>query len=206
MEIEENPLYSNSIIPRSLCMRQCICDYCGQTNTKSIRIEYLFGILTCNEHYLWGKRDCNSYMHISGIVHMKDAIQIPEISEFINMITVCNYMFPIVRTSGILQTGWMLVEGMYESITRINNIWHIHLYNDIEHIYKYIPITYFLENNVIQMFPLDFSKYLVSTLRILEEGVYVKDFQKQPLNAKEVVDAPCISKIMVNGQVVRVLL
>ncbi len=182
-------------------MRPCVCEYCGQTDTKTVQVRYLFGILTCDEHYPWGIRDCSAYMHKHSLVRLSDAMEVPGLAEMLQMIIDKNSIFPVVRTNGKVEVGWKVYDPTFECIRKNNGEWYIPCVNR-DMILKPVKLTNFLRPDILPLFPAEFPEMLAKALSALHAGVYAKF--NQGLQPVDVVESPCVTVVqMPNGDIVR---
>lgn len=172
-----------------------------------MQINHLFGIISCEAHRQWAVRDCNSYMHINGIVRLRDAQNIDGLSQVISEIIEKNSLFHVTRTSGAVETGWKVVEDgcEYPMLQKVDGTWRIYLTNIAFR--KFVPLDEFPKSSV---FDPSFAELIKAAIDILNRGVYLADYEKQCRLAAEVSDVseePYVrTAIMPNGTVVRVLI
>lgn len=173
-------------------MRPCVCEYCGQTDTKTVQVRYLFGILTCDEHYAWGVRDCRAYMHKYSLVRMSDAMVLPGLSEMLQMIIDKNSIFPVVRTNGKVEVGWRVYDPALECLKKNNGEWYIPCVNK-DMILKPVKLINFLRPDILPLFPAEFPAAFARALAILNSGVYVKGLvNSEPVDLAE---SPCVTVV-----------
>jgi hypothetical protein len=202
----EDPL-QNCIVPHSLCMRPCICEYCYKPVKHHVLIEYLFGILACDEHHEWALRDCKAYMHENGIVRLNDARTIAGISECLSYVKEMDGRIPVRRTSGAMEYTWRMIDDWHEysTLVCVEGKWSIHLRND--QFRKHVPLTEFLRDDIAPSFPEGFPQSIDRAIRVLEEGVYRNEHAKQKLcsaHTHEVSEHPLVGMaVMPNGTIVR---
>lgn len=203
----EDPL-NTCIVPHSLCMRPSVCEYCSQPVKHHVLIEYLFGIQACGEHRAWATRDCRAYMHENSMVRLSDAVKIAGLSEWLAMLKEKEGNIPVKRTSGAIDLDWSLIDDWneYSLIMRVNGEWSVHLRNSLFR--KYIPVSEFLNQHVLAVFPPPFADHVRSSLTALEDGVYRADFEEQKRcssHLHEVEEHPLVkTALMPNGTLVRV--
>ena len=203
----EDPLIP-CIDPHSLCMRPSLCDYCSQLVKHNVMIEYLFGILACDEHKAWALRDCKAYMHTQGIVRVRDAKDIAGLSEFLAILEKMDGKIPVKRTSGVIDTDWSVISDWYEypKMARIDGSWTIHLKNS--QFRKHVELSGFLRDDSLGAFPPGFSHVVRRALDCLEKGVYAEEYAWQKRSSSEVTSVtehPLITTaVMPNGTLVRV--
>ena len=197
----EDPM-TNCLVPHSLCMRPASCEYCQQPDTRYVTITHLFGIISCEAHYYWALRDCRAYMHLNGIVLLRDAKN-SGLSSLIDDIIAKNTLFHIKRTSGVIETDWSLLDEAYEypSLQKLDGKWSVYVTNT--KVRKFVPLEEFVVYG-------DLSEESVnSAIDILDKGVYADEYEKQTLLAVEanhVTELACVGTgIMANGSLIRVL-
>lgn len=198
----EDPMI-NCLVPHSLCMRPCMCEYCQQPDTRSVSIANLFGIISCDAHYEWALRDCRAYMHTNKMVLLKDARKVEGLSTVIEQLIEKNNIFHVKRTSGDIETGWFVVEEAYEypSIQNFDGAWSVYVSNT--KVRKFVPLEEFVGHG-------DLSVELVKEATdILHAGVYLPEYEKQSrlaVEATHITEHPNVGTAMMpNGNLVRVL-
>jgi len=198
----EDPM-TNCLVPHSLCMRPASCEYCQQPDTRYVTIDHLFGIISCDAHYDWALRDCRAYMHLNGIVLLRDAKKVDILSALIEELIAKNTLFHIKRTSGVIETDWSVVDEAYDypSLQKLDDKWSVHVTNT--KVRKFVPLEEFILYG-------DLSAEAVNAATdILDKGVYIDEYEKQMLLAVEanhVTEVACVGTgIMTNGSLVRIL-
>jgi len=170
-----------------------------------VTIQYLFGILACSDHKEWAVRDCNAYMHKNNMVKIKDAMKIPGLAECLAELNEVGERGDLIvqRSNGDIEKGWSVVNTSYDCLIvneKINE-WTINMTNGT--VQKYVPLRWFLDSRV----PVS-HEHVKRSIDVLTKGVYKNDYFKQlehSMEAKDVVELPCIGKAILNGQVVRAL-
>ena len=198
----EDPMI-NCLVPHSLCMRPCMCEYCQQPDTRYVSIANLFGIITCDAHYEWALRDCRAYMHSNKIVLLKDCRNVEDLSTVLEELIKKNNTFHVKRTSGDIETGWSLVEEAYEypSLQNFDGAWSVYVSNT--KVRKFVPLKEFVGHG-------DLSAELVKKATdILDKGLYLPEYEKQCLLAvetKHITEEPSVGMaVLPDGRRVRVL-
>jgi len=202
----EDPLV-NCIEPHSLCMRRNICEYCSQTEVRHYTVEHMIGIIACADHKAWAKRDCNAYMHKNKYVKFKDAKD-AGLAEFLDELKEKEGEFLIQRSNGEKETGWkVLPEWANYLVYNDEKGWTVHLTNDS--VYKYVPISWFLDPEVLLAFSPDFCKHVNIAIDVLTKGVYLSDYeaqQKYCMKIHEVEESEGVGMAMLpDGRLVRVM-
>ena len=102
----------NTLIPTSLVLRRCECFYCGAEDTGAVLIEYLYGMKVCETHRANGERDCRAYLHRENLVRVEDALKIPAIKSFLDILKAHPFI-TVQRTSGDIEDDWCFREGNF---------------------------------------------------------------------------------------------
>ena len=76
----------NTLIPQSLVLRRCECFYCGAEDEGAVLIEYLYGMKVCKIHRPNAERDCRAYLYREKLVRVEDALKIPAVKSFIDIL------------------------------------------------------------------------------------------------------------------------
>jgi hypothetical protein len=198
----EDPM-TNCLVPHSLCMRPASCEYCQQPDTRYVTIDHLFGIISCDAHYDWALRDCRAYMHLNGIVLLRDAKKVDILSALIEELIAKNTLFHIKRTSGVIETGWSVLDEAYDypSLQNLEGKWSVHVTNG--KVRKFVPLEEFILYGDLS------AESVVTATDVLDKGIYLDEYEKQMLLAVEanhVTEVACVGMgIMANGSLVRVL-
>ena len=213
---DEDPLYNNCIEPHSFCMRAMRCDYCGAPETKSVLIEYLYGIQACNQHHGLAQRDCKAELAKQGMVRYKDAAAVPECAE---LFKILKQGFKVTRSNGTVESGWSL-RSQYDIIDpsflyRLDGDWSIPACNvpqcTEQVIKKSIRLIWFLQPERLKEFPPNFASVCNAALAALDRGVYKAELDSYNANIIHskpscVAEHPDVGKaILPDGQIVRVL-
>lgn len=205
----EDPAYT-TLAPRSLVMTRSACFYCGAPDTGWEEIEYLFGLKCCSLHETAAFRDCRAYLHEKKMVMFDDAYKHPILGAFLQMLK--GVSFPVLRSSGELQTGWTLNDNTFTKDTFILydtsvGDWVVPVRREVEGqdiITKYTPI-YNLK--MADMFD---TSLIDETVFCLIDGVYTKEYEevwalRQGGDSSRFPDIPGVVEVMYNGQIRRVI-
>ena len=193
---------TNCLVPHSLCMRPASCEYCQQPDTRYVTIDHLFGIISCEDHYTWALRDCRAYMHVSGIVLLRDAKN-NALSPLIDELVAKNTLFHIKRTSGLVEKEWYLLDEAYDypSLQKLEGKWSVHVTNG--KVRKFVPLEEFVLYGDLT------AESVNAATDILDRGVYLDEYKKQmslAVEANHVTELGCVGTgIMPNGSLVRIL-
>jgi hypothetical protein len=197
----EDPM-TNCLVPHSLCMRPSSCEYCHQPDTRHVSIDHLFGIISCDAHYEWALRDCRAYMHLNGIVLLRDAKK-SSIASLIDELISKNTFFHIKRTSGVIETDWSLLDEAYDypSLQNLDGKWSVHVTNG--KVRKFVPLEDFVLYGDLS------EESVVAATDILDKGIYIDEYDKQMslgVEANHVTDLACVGTgMMLDGSLVRIL-
>ena len=194
----ENPSY-NSLVPRNLIMTTTSCFYCGAPDAMIRETERLFGLKHCPMHKNAAIRDCRAYLHTNKMVRMKDAFAHPIIGQLMTYIKELSG-FPVLRSSGIYQEGWILNTNqiMYPTNLVCTDDWMIPVINVKENTMKYISICSFKTTHP------ELTESIDKAIFCLIDGIYSKEFEE--VNLPEVYpELPIVEPIVFNNYAGRVL-
>ena len=211
-------------VPRSLVMRERVCDYCRANqsvpiNDASVSIMHNFGILSCNQHGAWARRDCNAYLGRIGRIRMADAELIPDIKRFLDILRVRESGFPVVRSCGDIDHGWILAGWSLDTPDHITKTstgeWSliVKTIDEKRNLLKGIYISEYLRSDMTCHFPEVFAQTVEKALTALNSGIIYSDEMRewnelsQEPNNGYVSDAPYIQKVVdASGNTFRVLI
>jgi hypothetical protein len=206
-------IYMKCSVPRSLVMRERVCDYCRAnqslpTNDASVSIMHNFGILSCKEHGHLARRDCNAYLGRIGRIRMVDAEHVPEIKRFLDILRAQENGFPVVRSCGDIDHGWMLAGWSLDTPDHITKTstgeWSLIVKTTDEkrNLLKGIYISEYLRSDMICHFPEGFAQTIENALTALNSGIIYSDEMREwnelsqdPDNGYA-PDAPYIQKVV----------
>ncbi len=196
----ENPSYS-CLKPRSLVMTTMNCFYCGASDTVSFEtIEYLFGVKACALHKSAAIRDCKAYLHEEKIVRFEDVLDHPVIGPFLDSLK--KIQFPVLRSSGEFQNGWILGSDNNSSIRYCDGEWRILVTwkspdgDTAKDIYKYTPISNMPLKDMVDQ-----------VLYCLVDGVYSNEYAEvKELQAEEHADIDGVHHLQYNEGTARILI
>ncbi len=193
--------------PRSLVMTVNECFYCKKQDEtiKYIYVDRLFGVKACNEHNEHAESDMKSYMKKYNIVHVKEAILLPEVKELFDFLTDD---MKIVRTNGTVDSGWKLLHNFYEfipSFKKVDGVWRFPIMketSDLDYTTKMVRISSMFDEKLDYHKNENFSKLVENAISSLElklssyiEKDFVVDYEDEH---------PSIKKFVINGRMVRV--
>jgi hypothetical protein len=179
--------------PYSFIMTANKCDYCYNTDTKSVLYQRLYGIKACEEHYEWASHDMKAYFQENDMVAFKDAMLNPAVKEFIESL---GDEFEVKRSSGVVEKGWRINKGctytgkkyfQYDECGGWSFPAKIGENEDI--ITKNVALSYYPNSD--------------AAIKALDDGIYKIDISGTVSQYKEV---PGIGRVIVDNEVIRVLL
>ena len=215
--------------PRSLILREQVCDYCRvklyvgnestPSNNASVCIMHTFGILCCNEHAAWAKRDCNAYLGRRGRIRMADAETVPAIKGFLDALRERKGGFPVVRTYGDIDHGWQISGWSVERPDHIcktpTGEWLllVKTLDEKRDLVKGVYISEYLRNDITCHFPEGFAQTVGNALTALNSGnIYGEEMlewnelSQEPDNG-HIPDPAYIQKVVdASGNMFRVLI
>lgn len=187
------------------------CFYCGADEPGWVQIQRLFGLKACDLHEAVAIRDCRAYLHEKKMVRFADAYRHPILGKFLLMLK--DVSFPVLRSSGELQSCWTLNDKTCDMDTCIaynanDGDWSIPVKRFVEGegtITKYTPI---FNLKMANMFSADL---IDETVFCLVDGVYTKEYEKvQALLRGEkpvtLPEHPDMVEVMYEGREVRVFM
>ena len=172
---------------------------------KWIYVDRLLGMKVFNEHNENTESDMESYMKKHKIVHVKEAILLPEVKELFDFLTDD---IKIVRTNGTVDSGWKLLHNFYEffpSFKKVDGVWRFPVIkesSDLDYTTKMIHISSMFDKKLDYHKSENFVKLVENAISSLETKVssYVeKDFVVEYED-----EHPSIKTIVMNGRMVRV--
>ena len=203
---------SATLTPRRLVMTTSACFYCGAVQAKWVEIEYLFGLNACAAHTAAAERDCRAYLHEKKMVKFSDAYKHPILGQFLKMLK--GVSFPVLRSSGELQAGWMLNTNPLDRSSffmhnELDGEWMVPVRREgaagEEALTKCTPIFNLKMANL-------FSTTLIDeTVFCLVDGVYTLEYEevcrlRSSASALEVPEIPGVVHIIYEGQVGRMMI
>jgi len=174
----EDPIRNSCLEPQSLVLTRAECFYCfASEGDKCFTIGDNFGIKTCNIHYLLSIRDCNAYMHRTGVVLLRDLKNIEALQPYISTILS---VFPIKRSSGLIDDGWTLDVGeIWNSQTmkydRTKGEWIIPVKQECSGLCKRIYCSDLFIPEILNKVPPNFEENFRQFISVLDKGIYTDD-------------------------------
>ena len=169
----------NTLIPTSLVMRRCECFYCGAEDTGAVLVDWRFGMKVCGLHRPNAERDCRAYLHRQNFVRIEDAMKIPALKKFLDVLAV-HPQLVVERTNGTMDDDWSLRIGSPmepASFSKNEERWGVPLYNKRLNLNKTVPIINFLrlDINGRMTLPADWHAIIEGVIDTLKEGIYKAD-------------------------------
>jgi len=156
-------------------MRRCECFYCGAEDTYSVLVDWRFGMKVCEIHRPNAERDCRAYLHRQNFVRIEDAMEIPALKTFLDILAA-HPLLRVERTNGTIDEDWSLRIGspMEPAFFSKADRWGVPMYCKRINMNKTVPIINFLRPEIStgMMLPADWSAIVDGVLDILADGVY----------------------------------
>lgn len=191
-------------------MTQNACFYCGAVDAKFKTIRHLFGLKHCARHEYAAQRDCKAYMHKEKIVTFHHAYKHPVLGPFLTILKTLK--FPVLRSSGEFQDGWMLHEE-FTLIEFHDGEWKlpVHYTSPDGDYTKYTPISNFKMLGIYEPIkysvPDNFQELVDQVLFCLIDGIYFKEYEEvKELHIEKHHDIDNVYKIVLEGKVGRVVI
>jgi len=204
----------NTLVPESLIMRRCECFYCGVENEGAVLIEYSFGIKVCKAHRERGERDCRAYLHRQNFVRIEDAMKIPVLKSFLDVLEA-HPKLAVERTNGLLENDWCFRKGnhfepAFFSLSSAGR-WGVPMYCKRINQNKTVPIINFLRPDIIvgMVLPADWSTIIEGAIDTLKEGVYraeaeAYDYARNHDDSETITETAGVAEILYEGRVERI--
>ena len=200
-------------IPIRLVQTPLRCFYCGRFADHHICSGDLEGIIACEDHIAVARRDCQAFLHQTGKVLLRDAIEHPGLKPFFDALMLLP-TFSTVRSSGALDEGWCIPEHLRTGHGRIcknpAGDWAIPIEKEAEGIGRGATFKSFLVAGV----PGITEELVATAVAALEAGLYRDSAEEQAcLEAEAAAVAAVVGvrpetpilEVMVNGRLCRVL-
>ena len=157
------------------------------------------------------------------MVKLEDALRHPIISKFLIPLMQLPAGFPVLRTSGQIQSGWVINKGeiqneefirMHDGEWKVPVIWLSPDDDSSKSMIKYTPIANFklpeMYDQIKPNLPSDFIQFLDESLIVLIEGFYTEDFEEvQRIRAHDgqehYPNIPQAENVLYEGRVVQVM-
>ena len=206
--------YRSVCVPESLIMRRCECFYCGVKDHSSVLIEYSFGIKVCKIHRQRGERDCRAYLHRSNFVRIEDAMKIPALKAFLDILEAHPHV-TVERTNGLLENDWSFRKGNHFEPAFFSKSaeqrWGVPLYCKRINMNKTAPIINFLrpEINAGMTLPENWSSIIEAAIDTLAAGVYQSDaeaydYARNHDDSETITETAGVAGIIYNGREERI--
>ena len=204
----------NTLIPESLIMRRCECFYCGAEDEGAVTIDWRFGIKVCRAHQERGERDCRAYLHRQNFVRIEDALRIPTLRRFLDILQIHPFL-AVERTSGAIEDDWSfragsVFESAFFSFSSAGR-WDVPMYNKRLNVNKSVPIINFLRPEITagMVLPADWPTIIEDAIDTLTEGVYradaeAYDYARNHDENETITETAGVATIVYEGQAERI--
>ena len=178
---DEDPIRNSCLEPQSLVLTRTECFYCfAVEGEKCCTIWDNFGIKTCNIHYPLSIRDCNAYMHRTGVVLIRDFKEIEALQPYLPTVLT---VFPIKRTSGLIDDGWNLDVGeIWNSQTmkydKTKDEWIIPVKQECSGLCKRIYCSDLFIPEILNKVAPNFETNFRQFISELNKGIYRADYEQ----------------------------
>lgn len=193
--------------PRSLVMTVNECFYCKKQDEtiKCIYVDRLFGVKACIEHNEHAESDMKSYMKKHNIIHVKEAILIPEVKELFDFLTDD---MKNVRTNGTVDSGWKLLHNFYEfipSFKKVDGVWRFPVIketSDLDYVTKMVQISSMFDEKLDYHKNKDFKKLVDNAISSIESKL--ASYIEKEFTIEHEDEHPSIKNFVINERMVRV--
>ena len=202
----------NTLVPESLIMRRCECFYCGAEDTYSVLVDWRFGMKVCEIHRPNAERDCRAYLHRQNFVRIEDAMEIPALKKFLDVLAA-HPLLRVERTNGTIDEDWSLRIGniMEPAFFSKGERWGVPMYCKRINQNKTVPIINFLRPELTtgMVLPADWSAIVDGVLDILADGVYkaeaeAYDYARNHDDSETIAETAGVATIIYEGREERV--
>jgi len=195
-------------------MRRCECFYCGAEDTGVVLVDWRFGMKVCEIHRPNAERDCRAYLHRQNFVRVEDAMEIPALKTFLDILAA-HPLCRVERTNGTIDEDWSLRIGnimepaffSYSSSER----WGVPMYCKRINQNKTVPIINFLRPEIStgMMLPADWHAVIEGAIDILKEGVYkaeaeAYDYARNHDESETIAETAGVAAIIYEGSTERI--
>jgi len=167
--------------PRRLVCLRVNCFYCNNESTFDIYIEYLFGLRACKNCLELAKRDIRAYLHKNKIVMVNDFNDNEVLKSFIDYVS--EKKLRVKRSNGSIENDWTIcsldiMNQILFHFSESHNDWILPCANKDKSVSKNITLSS-LKNPELE-YDVEFNDLVDKVTKILNDGIYLKDFQSQP--------------------------
>jgi hypothetical protein len=134
----------------------------------------------CATHGPNAERDCRAYLHRQSLVRIGDAIKLPILRKFLDVLA-SHPQIRIERSSGEIEDDWSFragsfLEPAFFSLSSSKR-WCVPMYNKRLNLNKSVPIISFLQTeiNTGMNLPADWSAIIEEVIDTLTAGVYASE-------------------------------
>ena len=204
----------NTLVPESLIMRRCECFYCGAEDTGVVLVDWRFGMKVCEIHRPNAERDCRAYLHRQNFVRIEDAMEIPALKTFLDILAA-HPLLRVERTNSTIDEDWSLRIGspMEPAFFSKADRWGVPMYCKRINMNKTVPIINFLRPEIStgMMLPADWPAIVDGVLDILADGVYkaeaeAYDYARNHDDSETIAETAGVATIIYEGREERVFI
>jgi len=168
----------------------------------------------CEIHRPNAERDCRAYLHRQNFVRIEDAMEIPALKTFLNILAA-HPRLRVERTNGTIDEDWSLRIGcpMEPAFFSKADRWGVPMYCKRINMNKTVPIINFLRPEIStgMMLPADWSAIVDGVLDILADGVYkaeaeAYDYARNHDDSETIAETAGVATIIYEGREERVFI
>jgi hypothetical protein len=168
----------------------------------------------CEIHRPNAERDCRAYLHRQNFVRIEDAMEIPALKTFLDILTA-HPLLRVERTNGTIDEDWSLRIGspMEPAFFSKADRWGVPMYCKRINMNKTVPIINFLRPEIStgMMLPADWSAIVDGVLDILADGVYkaeaeAYDYARNHDDSETITETAGVATIIYEGREERVFI
>jgi len=168
----------------------------------------------CEIHRPNAERDCRAYLHRQNFVRIEDAMEIPALKTFLDILAA-HPLLRVERTNGTIDEDWSLRIGspMEPAFFSKADRWGVPMYCKRINMNKTVPIINFLRPEIStgMMLPADWSAIVDGVLDILADGVYkaeaeAYDYARNHDDSETITETAGVATIIYEGREERVFI
>ena len=195
-------------------MRRCECFYCGAEDTGVVLVDWRFGMKVCEIHRPNAERDCRAYLHRQNFVRIEDAMEIPALKKFLDVLAA-HPLLRVERTNGTIDEDWSLRIGniMEPAFFSKGERWGVPMFCKRINQNKTVPIINFLRPELTtgMVLPADWAAIIDKVLDVLADGVYkaeaeAYDYARNHDESETIAETAGVATIIYEGREERVFI
>jgi hypothetical protein len=167
----------------------------------------------CEIHRANAERDCRAYLYRQNFVRIEDAIEIPALKTFLDVLAA-HPQLVVERTNGTMDDDWSLRIGSPMEpafFSKNEERWGVPMYCKRINQNKTVPIINFLrpEISIGMVLPANWSTIIEGVIDVLKEGVYkaeaeAYDYARNHDDSEIITETAGVAGIIYEGSTERI--